>query len=146
MEISLSSVIITDFRSSIVFSIRSPTLLFKYSFFDTPDTAMIESRSHTSTLCPKLSYKASAYSFAKSPSSLIGEYFFKITSPSRSTNISSGSPSRIRKVLRISFGITTLPKSSIRRTIPVAFILMLPHFLLMIKVVNLPVHVKITNC
>jgi VanZ family protein len=31
--------------------------------------------------------------------------------------------SRIRMVLRISFGITTLPKSSIRLTIPVAFIL-----------------------
>ena len=31
-------------------------------------------------------------------------------------------PSRIRIVLRISLGITTLPKSSIRLTIPVAFI------------------------
>ena len=31
--------------------------------------------------------------------------------------------SRIRMVLRISLGITTLPKSSIRLTIPVAFIL-----------------------
>ena len=49
-------------------------------------------------------------------------YFFKITSPSRSVKISSGSPSRIRSVLRISFGITTLPRSSILRTIPVAFI------------------------
>src|SRR5699024_6183702 len=57
-----------------------------------------------------------------------GEYFFKITSPSRSMKISSGSPSRIRNVLLISFGITTLPKSSIRRTIPVAFIVK-PHFL-----------------
>ena len=36
--------------------------------------------------------------------------------------ISNGSPSRIRIVLRISFGITTLPKSSILLTIPVAFI------------------------
>ena len=35
---------------------------------------------------------------------------------------SDGSPSRIRIVLRISFGITTLPRSSIRLTIPVAFI------------------------
>ena len=36
--------------------------------------------------------------------------------------ISSGSPSRIRMVLRISLGMTTRPKSSMRRTIPVAFI------------------------
>lgn len=33
-----------------------------------------------------------------------------------------GSPSRIRIVLRISLGITIRPRSSIRRTIPVAFI------------------------
>ena len=90
MEISLSSVIITDFLSSIVFQLDRQRFYLSI-LFDTPDTAIIESRSHTSTLCPKLSYKASAYSFAKSPSSLIGEYFFKITSPSRSTNISSGS-------------------------------------------------------
>ena len=36
--------------------------------------------------------------------------------------ISSGSPSQIRMVLRISLGMTTRPKSSMRRTIPVAFI------------------------
>jgi len=35
--------------------------------------------------------------------------------------VSSGSPSRIRMVLRISLGMTTRPKSSMRRTIPVAF-------------------------
>jgi len=34
--------------------------------------------------------------------------------------INNGSPSRIRSVLRISFGMTTLPSSSILRTIPVA--------------------------
>ena len=34
--------------------------------------------------------------------------------------VCEGSPSRMRKLRRISFGITTLPKSSIRRTIPVA--------------------------
>ena len=39
--------------------------------------------------------------------------------------ISEGSPSRSRMVLRISFGITTRPKSSILLTIPVAFILCL---------------------
>lgn len=36
--------------------------------------------------------------------------------------VSNGSPSRIRMVLLISLGITTRPRSSIRRTIPVAFI------------------------
>ena len=36
--------------------------------------------------------------------------------------VSRGSPSRMRIVRRISLGITTLPKSSILLTIPVAFI------------------------
>ena len=36
--------------------------------------------------------------------------------------VCEGSPSRILIVLRNSFGITTLPRSSMRRTIPVAFI------------------------
>ena len=36
--------------------------------------------------------------------------------------VCDGSPSRIRRVLRISFGMTILPKSSTRRTMPVAFI------------------------
>ena len=56
----------------------------------------------------------------------IGEYFFNITPPSWFVKISSGSPSRILKVLRISFGITILPNSSIRRTIPVAFTFLAP--------------------
>ena len=46
----------------------------------------------------------------------------EISSPSLSVNISSGSPSRMRMVRRISLGITTLPRSSMRRTMPVAFI------------------------
>src|SRR5699024_9169260 len=111
------------FLSSIVYSNCDPILLFKYSFLETPATAITSSRSHIKIGCCKESNNASAYSVAKWPSSLIGEYFFKITSPSRSTNISNGSPSRIRNVRLISLGITTLPKSSIRRTIPVAFIL-----------------------
>ena len=37
--------------------------------------------------------------------------------------ICNGSPSRIRIVRRISLGMTTRPRSSMRRTIPVAFIL-----------------------
>ncbi len=36
-----------------------------------------------------------------------------------------GSPSRIRIVRRISLGMTTLPRSSIRLTIPVAFMIYL---------------------
>ena len=36
--------------------------------------------------------------------------------------ICDGSPSRIRRVLLISLGMTTRPRSSMRRTIPVAFI------------------------
>ena len=37
-------------------------------------------------------------------------------------DVNDGSPSRILKVLRISFGMTILPRSSTRRTMPVAFI------------------------
>ena len=37
-------------------------------------------------------------------------------------DINDGSPSRIRRVLRISLGMTILPRSSTRRTMPVAFI------------------------
>ena len=40
----------------------------------------------------------------------------------RANVICDGSPSRIRMVRRISLGMTTLPRSSIRLTIPVAFI------------------------
>lgn len=40
--------------------------------------------------------------------------------------ICDGSPSRIRMVRRISLGMTTRPRSSIRRTIPVAFIYEIP--------------------
>ena len=42
---------------------------------------------------------------------------------------SSGSPSLMRKVLRISFGITIRPRSSTLRTIPVAFIYLLSSFM-----------------
>ena len=37
-------------------------------------------------------------------------------------DVNSGSPSRIRRVLRISLGMTIRPRSSTRLTIPVAFI------------------------
>ena len=37
-------------------------------------------------------------------------------------DVSKGSPSRMRRVRRISFGMTIRPRSSTRRTIPVAFI------------------------
>ena len=39
-----------------------------------------------------------------------------------------GSPSRMRRVRRISLGMTTRPKSSMRRTMPVAFIVSSPAF------------------
>ena len=42
--------------------------------------------------------------------------------------VSDGSPSRIRRVRRISLGMTTLPRSSILLTIPVAFISESPCF------------------
>ena len=44
----------------------------------------------------------------------------------RVNDVCNGSPSRIRMVRRISFGMTTRPRSSIRRTIPVAFIYISP--------------------
>ena len=46
---------------------------------------------------------------------------------SKTVNVfSKGPPSRMRMVLRISLGITTRPRSSMRRTIPVAFIYKTP--------------------
>ena len=39
-------------------------------------------------------------------------------------DVCNGSPSRMRRVLLISFGMTILPKSSTRRTMPVAFIIL----------------------
>ena len=56
-----------------------------------------------------LNIKNLRFFFDKSKS-LIGEYFLKMTSPSLLTKNSNGSPSRIRMVLRISLGITTLPR------------------------------------
>ena len=53
----------------------------------------------------------------------ICEYFLSIISPSFSVKISIGSPSLILRVRLISFGTTTLPRSSILLTIPVAFML-----------------------
>ena len=46
----------------------------------------------------------------------------KINRLSAVNDVSVGSPSRMRMVRRISLGITTRPRSSIRLTIPVAFI------------------------
>ena len=50
--------------------------------------------------------------------------------------ISGGSPSRIRIVRRISFGITTLPRSSILLTIPVAFIYKSPLCFLVVMLLS----------
>ncbi|MPM98885.1 hypothetical protein SDC9_146075 [bioreactor metagenome] len=82
----------------------------------------MESKSVTTIPYPKVSPKVSVYSCENSFNSPIGEYFLRITSPSLAVNISKGSPSLILKVFLISFGITTLPKSSILLTIPVALI------------------------
>ena len=46
----------------------------------------------------------------------------------RANVICDGSPSRMRMVRRISLGMTTRPRSSMRRTIPVAFISKTPLF------------------
>ena len=46
--------------------------------------------------------------------------------------ICEGSPSRMRRVRRISLGITTRPRSSMRLTIPVAFILFAPLLFLVV--------------
>ena len=53
-----------------------------YSFLGSLETAIIESKSVTITPHPNVSPKVSAYSWENSVSSPIGEYFFKITSPS----------------------------------------------------------------
>ena len=87
---------------------------------------MIWSRSVISAVQPDTCARLSAYCFAKVLISPMGEYFFKMISPSRSVKISSGSASRMRSVRRISFGITILPRSSILLTIPVAFIQKIP--------------------
>ena len=56
--------------------------------------------------------------------------FSKFTIPKQNRShhvnvVCDGSPSRIRMVRRISLGITTRPRSSMRRTIPVAFMVFL---------------------
>ena len=53
--------------------------------------------------------------------------FFRLIIPTQYCShhvnvVCDGSPSRIRMVLRISLGMTTRPRSSMRRTMPVAFI------------------------
>ena len=71
------------------------------------------------------------------PGATIGEYFFRMISPSLSVKISMGVPSLILNVRRISFGITTLPRSSMRRTIPVAFIYVMFLLLFFIYLISL---------
>ena len=93
----------------------------KNSFLEPPETAITVSLSVIHAICPVVFAKVSAYPVANSESSPIGEYFLRMTSPSLSVNISNGSPSFILNVFLISFGITILPKSSIRLTTPVAF-------------------------
>ena len=117
-----------------LFSISSSRLLVtrlsRISLLLIPDAAITWSLSIIATGSPPFLCSTSAYWFAKFDSSPIGEYFLKITSPSASVKISSGSPSFILKERLISFGITILPRSSIRLTIPVAFIICTPQILL----------------
>ena len=89
-----------------------------------PLTARIRSLSHTKAVSANWRLSTSASWAARVFTSPMGEYFLKITSPSPVVKISSGSPRRMRWVRRISLGITTLPSSSMRRTIPVAFIIL----------------------
>ena len=93
-----------------------------------PATAMTWSLSVMHTKRPVDCAMASAYCTANEVSSIIGEYFLRMISPSLSVNISNGVPSLSLNVLRISLGITTLPRSSILLTIPVAFINKIPPF------------------
>ena len=94
-----------------------------------PLTVRMRSRSATSAVSAKLLLSTSVYWAATAFISPMGEYFLKITSPSPVVKISSGSPRRMRWVRRISLGITTRPSSSMRRTIPVAFMFLLLRFL-----------------
>ena len=106
---------------SITFSNSGLKDCSKNSFLEPPETAITVSLSVIQAICPVVLESVSAYPVANSESSPIGEYFFKIISPSLSVKISSGSPSLMRRVLLISLGITILPKSSILLTTPVAF-------------------------
>ena len=98
------------------------TGLSSKSFFGIPAVAMMRSRSHTAVPMPLAAEMHSAMFLALSFSSPTGEYLRKMMLPSLSMKISSGVPSLIFMVRRSSFGTTTRPRSSIRLTIPVAFI------------------------
>ena len=64
----------------------------KKSFFEPPETAITVSLSVIKAIWPVVFASVSAYPVANSESSPIGEYFFRITSPSLSVKISNGSP------------------------------------------------------
>ena len=89
--------------SSIILSMSLLISCSKYSFFDPPDTAITVSLSVMHAICPVVFANVSAYSVANSDNSPIGEYFFKITCPSLSVNISSGSPFFYSKCLSYFF-------------------------------------------
>ena len=118
---SISLAFITSFNSSEFFLSRS-------SFFKRPAAVTILLQSVIHTFSPVTCAIESAYCFTISPTSSKSEYFFKITSPSFPVNISTGSASFIPSIVLISFGITILPKSSTRLTIPVAFIQSSIHY------------------
>ena len=99
----------------------SETCFFANSLRPSPEANKISSVSQITARHPLRSLKDLVVPSENFSSVAIGEYFLSISS-SLSVNISSGSPSLMRSVRRISFGITTLPSSSILLTIPVAFI------------------------
>ena len=72
--------------------------------------------------------------------SLLWRLIMEMANSCQASNVvCDGSPSRIRRVRRISLGMTTLLRSSLRHTIPVAFIYKSPFFLLFCrKMTKLP--------
>ena len=110
-----------DLRACISSSSSVPIFFSISSLRCGPETAVTMSRSQIATVRPVVLAIVSQSCSANGVNSPTGEYFLKITSPSRFVNISIGSPSRIRRTRRISFGMTTRPRSSILLTIPVAF-------------------------
>ena len=92
------------------------------SRFPAPAAYSTSSVSQMTARWPDRSFRLFAVPSENFSKEAIGEYFLSMSS-SRSVKISSGSPDFKRRVERISFGMTTLPSSSILLTIPVAFII-----------------------
>ena len=103
IDISLFSLLIYTSLSSISCSSSFDKSCSRYSFLAPPDTAITVSLSVMQAICPVVFDSVSAYPVANSDNSPMGEYFFKITSPSLSVNISKGSPFFYSKYLSYFF-------------------------------------------